>query len=185
MPGISRRPQVVLVTAHVFVDETKERGFLLVAVSVQVPDLSAARAVVRGLIMPRQRRIHFSHESAPRRRKVVDAVVDLGVTAVLYDARQHHDNKRARDACLRRLVPDLGELNATRLILEQDTSTQKPDEFLLRTQIRAMGLALRFDHMRAYEECLLALPDAVAWCWARGEHWRARVEAIVTDVRRV
>jgi hypothetical protein len=39
--------------------------------------------------------------------------------------------------------------------------------------------------MRAYEESLLAIPDAIAWSWAKGGHWRARVSEIVTDVRKV
>jgi hypothetical protein len=178
---------VVLVTAHVFVDETKERGYLVAAAVVQVADLAAARRAVRALILPRQRRIHFKGESEPRRRKIVEVIVDLGVTAVLYDASGHCDNKRARDACLDRLVLDLQEINATRLILEHDTSTQKPDETLLRNRIRSLDppVELRFDHLRAHQECLLSLPDAVAWCWARGGQWRTKVEGIVSDVRKV
>jgi hypothetical protein len=74
-----------------------------------------------------------------------------------------------------------------RLILEHDTSTQKPDETLLRTRIRSLDppMELRFDHLRAHQECLLALPDAIAWCWARGGQWRTKVEGIVSDIRKV
>lgn len=45
---------------HVFVDETKQRGYLVVAVVVPPTDLARCRKAVRGLILPRQRRIHFS-----------------------------------------------------------------------------------------------------------------------------
>jgi hypothetical protein len=44
---------------------------------------------------------------------------------------------------------------------------------------------LRYAHRRAASELLLAVPDAIAWCWAKGGHWRRRVERIVTDVREV
>jgi hypothetical protein len=32
---------------------------------------------------------------------------------------------------------------------------------------------------------LLAIPDAIAWCWAKGGDWRRRIESVVTDVREV
>ena len=40
-------------------------------------------------------------------------------------------------------------------------------------------------HRRAFEECLLALPDAVVWCWAKGKQWRRLVEPLVTEVIRL
>lgn len=30
---------------------------------------------------------------------------------------------------------------------------------------------------------LLAVPDAIAWCWAKGGQWRDRVQLLVTEVR--
>jgi len=34
-------------------------------------------------------------------------------------------------------------------------------------------------------EQLLAVPDAVAWCWVRGGEWRRRVDPVVRLVRQV
>lgn len=177
----------LVVTAHVFVDETKERGYLVAAAIVCPESLAAARQSIRALILPRQRRIHFKAESDPRRRKVIDTLVDLKVRATLYDAYDHASSKQARDACLVRLVADIKEINAARLVLERDDSTLQSDEALLRRHIRVPGLMpdLRYEHLRAHEECLLAIPDAIAWCWARGGHWRTRMEEIVSQVRRV
>ena len=42
---------------------------------------------------------------------------------------------------------------------------------------------LRYDHLRSYEECLLWIPDAIAWCWGRGGMWRTRVKKLITTVR--
>jgi hypothetical protein len=172
---------------HVFVDETKERGYLIAAAIIQPENLAVSRRAIRSLIMPRQRRIHFKGEGEPRRRKIVDTLIDLGVRAMLYDASTCTKKKQARDSCLVRLVGDLKEMNAVRLVLEFDNSTCAPDQALLNTQVRAVGLAgvLRYEHLRAYEECLLAAPDAIAWCWARGGYWRARIREIVQDVRDV
>ncbi|WP_158609264.1 hypothetical protein [Micromonospora musae] len=46
-------------SAHIFVDETKERGLLVAAAVVLTRDLAPARKVMRSLILPNQRRIHF------------------------------------------------------------------------------------------------------------------------------
>jgi hypothetical protein len=54
-------------TAHVFVDESKARGFLLVAALVLPGDLAQARKQVGALRLPGQRRVHFATESASRR----------------------------------------------------------------------------------------------------------------------
>jgi hypothetical protein len=32
---------------------------------------------------------------------------------------------------------------------------------------------------------VLALPAAIAWCWANGGDWRRRIEPVVIDVREV
>jgi hypothetical protein len=101
------------VSAHVFVDETKERGYVVAAAVVLPSELAATRQAIRPLILPGQRRIHFSHESDPRRRKILDTIIDLGVSAMIYDGTSYPNKKRVR--------------------------------------------------------------DAIAWCWARGGHWRTRV----------
>jgi len=49
------------VSSHVFVDETKRSGYVLAAVTV--PDPVATRKLVRGLVLPGQRRIHMNASS--------------------------------------------------------------------------------------------------------------------------
>ncbi|MFI9641273.1 hypothetical protein ACIG87_14620 [Micromonospora sp. NPDC051925] len=72
-------------------------------------------------------------------------------------------------------------------MIERDDSTLKADQRLLFEEVRRAGIAgqLRYDHLKAHEECLLAIPDALAWCWARGGHWRTAVRAMVTESHRV
>jgi hypothetical protein len=176
-----------VVGPHVFVDETRQRGYLLAAAVVEAGSLAASRQAIRALIMPRQRRIHFKGESNPRRHKILDAIIDLGVRANIYQADRRQSDADARRSCLIRLVADVAELKAARLVLEPDDSAVKADQAVLYANVRATGLAdsLRYEHLRAHEECLLALPDAIAWCWARGGHWRSRVQEIVVGSRHV
>jgi hypothetical protein len=171
----------------VFVDETKERGYLIAGAIVYPEKLATSRRLIRSLILPRQRRIHFNGESNPRRHKVLDAIVESGIRAVIYDAGTYRPSNRARDACLVRLLEDLEQWGAARLILERDDSVVRSDQTLLyaRTRLTSFGERFEYGHLRAHEEWLLSIADAVAWCWVRGGQWRARVEGVVADVRRV
>lgn len=48
--------------------------------------------------------------------------------------------------------------------------------------VRAAGLeaTLRYEHRRAATERLLGIPEAFAWCWAKGGHWRSHIRPVIT-----
>ena len=129
----------------------------------------------------------FRGESEPRRRKILDTILDLGPTVTIYDASRHRYDPVARHARLVALVPDILSIGAERLALESEDAGAKSDRVTLFAELRKTRAEhrLRYDHLRAHEECLLAIPDAIAWCWARGGQWRARVQEIVTRVQPV
>ncbi|MEU8299274.1 hypothetical protein AB0C04_18570 [Micromonospora sp. NPDC048909] len=166
-------------------DETKERGLQLAAASIESDDLAGFRRVVSGLTLPGQRSVHFCKERDERRRLILTALRRLDVAVTIYDATAFRCHKKARDACLRSLVAGAGK--AERLVLELDESRLKADRELLNLELRQTGLAaqLRYDHLRAHDDCLLAIPDAVAWSWAKGGQWRAMVSPLVRNVQRV
>ncbi len=175
-------------SAHVFVDETKQRGYLLVAGVVVPGDLDPVRRVLRGLVLPGQRRLHMKDENDQRRRSIATAIAVGGVTATIYDAGRRYRNERERRAaCLRSLITDTARRGDAMLVLEQDDTLLRWDNQRLIEFTREAGCrdTLRYEHRRAATELLLAVPDAVAWCWAKGGDWRRRVEPIVTDVREV
>ncbi|MCZ7440270.1 hypothetical protein O7598_27995 [Micromonospora sp. WMMC241] len=174
-------------TAHVFVDETKERGLIVAAVVVPAADLAAARRVTRDLILPGQRRIHFHKERDDRRRQIIDRFLALPAHVVIFDAKAHRNARGAREACLVSLVDHSAKIGAVRLVLERDDSTFRADQRLLFEQVRKCGVdgALRYDQLRAHEECLLAIPDAVAWCWAKGGRWRDSIRRMISESRPV
>ncbi len=171
---------------HVFADETKEKGFVVTTGALSARDLATARRTMRGLIMPRQRRIHFTKESDARRKEVLDAIDQLGPEITIYDASTL-PRRRQREACLSAIVADLADAGAQLLVLETDDSVLERDKRLLYQRVRELGCAdrLQYHHLRAHQEPLLMIPDAVSWCWHRGGHWRVRIEAMNPTVRRV
>jgi len=97
------------VSSHIFVDETKRPGYLLVASAVVPGDLDSTRRMLRGLVLPGQRRLHMKDESDSRKRSIATAVAVSGITATIYDGgRRHHAERERRAACLFGLVQTSG-----------------------------------------------------------------------------
>jgi hypothetical protein len=46
-------------------------------------------------------------------------------------------------------------------------------------------LSVTYSHQTLATQPLLAIPDVIAWCWARGGHWRRRVMPVIADVTQV
>jgi hypothetical protein len=178
------------VTSWVYVDESKRAGYVMAAVSVADP--VAARKVIRELILPGQRRLHMKREQPRRRGIIVSALVTTEVTTTIYDAgRLYRSERVARAACLTALVDDLANSSGdTHLVIEQDDSLVSTDQTTLyhgarRAHRDGLPGIVHYDHQRAYEELLLALPDVVAWCWVRSGEWRRRIDPILANVRQV
>lgn len=174
-------------TTWVYVDETKRAGYVLAATTV--PDPEKTRQIVRSLILPGQRRLHMKKEQPQRRRAIVSLLATTTATTTLYDAgRNYRTDHEARAACLKALGQDLATtIGDIRLVIEQDDSLVRYDNQRLIEIIRATGQrdTLRYEHLRAHTEPLLAFPDVVAWCWVRSGDWRRRIGPLLTAVRTV
>lgn len=89
----------------------------------------------------------------------------------------------ARDAAIGQLTDDVAAMGAARLVLELDDSVAQNDRRIVYEHLRKTGLySLRYDHMRASSECLLALPDALAWSWCKGGPWSRLAKELTTEV---
>lgn len=109
-------------SSHVFVDETKRSGYVLAAVTV--PDPVAIRKLVRGLVLPGQRRIHLKREHDAARRYLTELA--------------------ARAGCLAALVEDLVAAGGgIRLVIEQDDSLVCSDRHELYRLVRRPSCATR------------------------------------------
>jgi hypothetical protein len=174
---------------HIYIDETKERGYILVATVHIAAEAAALRKTMRSFVLRGQTRIHMAKESDQRRRAISDAICAAGVTATIYDAGRSYgvDQLAARAACLQAVINDIPAREQTLLVLEQDDSLIHWDKQFLYRAVRAAGLAdtLRYEHHRAKSDLLLTIPDAIAWCWARGSPWRERITPAVSAVTQV
>lgn len=172
-----------MTSRYVYVDESKRGRYLMVAVTLD--DLDAARRGIGALVLPGQRRLHMVRERDSRRRLILSTLVAIGIEAVVYDAgRNYPTDREARGACLTALVGDLTAKD-TRLVIEQDDSVVRSDEAILYRLTRGAG-NLHYNHERAFlADPLLAIPDAVAWAWAKGDDWRRRAAPLVSKVRQV
>lgn len=168
---------------HIYVDETKERGFVLVASVHLGPDVDTLRKTIRKLVLPGQNRIHMTKESDGRRKEIIGAICAAsGVQATIYDAARRYSDAIARVKCLQGIIDGVDTGQQTLLVLEQDDSIVQRDRQFLYAAVRAAGLEhhIRYEHHRARSELLLTVPDAIAWCWARGGPWRELISSITT-----
>lgn len=94
--------------AHVFVDESKARGYFIAAAAVSSLDVKSVDQSLRQLTRRGQSRIHFRSESDSSRRALLDQMKSLDVEVQLYVVRGNSD-KDARRLCLEALVADLSE----------------------------------------------------------------------------
>jgi hypothetical protein len=170
------------VPLHSFVDESKRPSFLFVAALVTSEQVAKVRQEITALVLPGQRRIHFHGERSSRKAQILDRIAEMPVTAVVYESASKINEKAARDNCLRALARDQLRRDVRRLTIEREESRLDPDRLILRAELKAAGDRLVYQHLRAHEEALLALPDAIAWCWGRGGHWRDIAKGLVTDV---
>jgi len=165
-----------------FIDESKSREYIVVAAVVLPADAAAYRTSINSLRMRGQRRIHFTSERPERRRMILSTLETLGVRAEVYRASSLRD-REARAACLRAVVADVPRLGVDRIVLEQDDSIVRADRQLLYTELRRIGMPdVTYDHERATAEPLLAIPDALAWCFARGGDWSRRAASMLEPV---
>lgn len=166
--------------AHLFVDESKTGNFLLVVACVVPNRLADSRKQMSRLLLGNQRRLHFSKESDARRRQIIDVIGSLEVTATVYQTAPGIAELRGRQLCIEQLGADAVAIGAARIVIESDESLVLHDRRTLYTALN--GTEVAYDHLRAYEDPLLWIPDAIAWCWAKQGTWGNRVRHMVERV---
>ncbi len=121
-----------------------------------------------------------------RRRFLLDAIQELPVRTRLYTSakKQPIARQRAMDA----LLVDLLDLGGQRLVIEcREASQDKRERRLIAAAVRrgAAPVDLAYGHLRARDEPLLWVSDAVAWAYGAGQQWRSRAELLIDHVRDV
>ncbi|QNE20271.1 hypothetical protein F1D05_23095 [Kribbella qitaiheensis] len=83
-----------------------------------------------------------------------------------------------RKLCLQAIVRDTAPV-AERLVVERDEASLSHDRRALHEARERSGCfdTFRFDLLAPKADPLLWVPDAIAWSWMRGGHWRQAVAA--------
>jgi hypothetical protein len=170
--------------AFVFVDESKAKDYVLIAVAIDPPRVAESRRAVRSLLLPGQHRLHMKQENESRKRLLLDTFSALEITVTIFRAPRGLGSEVVRRRrCLEELVSVVGVAGG-RLCLERDETLVARDKQCLIEATRREGNAgtLEYWHESAASEPLLAIPDAVGWAWARGGDWRRRAQPMIGEV---
>ncbi|MFT4263635.1 MAG: hypothetical protein QM572_09655 [Nocardioides sp.] len=170
MPPRSRIPK----GAHVFVDETKAREFIMVATWVGPNELVRARRALRALVPGGRARLHFKKLSDSQRLTALGAIRSLGITVTVSRA-SGRDEAAKRAEALRAVLAAADRHVAARVVLETD----EPMVWRDLTLAHEVNCPCPVVHHRSVEEPLLWVSDAVAWCLQRGGAWPGRVDDLV------
>jgi hypothetical protein len=163
-----------------FVDESKSKGYVMVAAVVVPSDQTTLRREVRALVLPGQRRLHFTSESDSRRKQILAKLERLGVLAHVVHSDLRHEAS-GREACLRDLVAIAAREGHDRIVLERDVSIEHADKKVLYDAVHRLSLrdVLTYAHETAHQEPLLWIADAIAWSYAKGGDWRRRAQPMI------
>jgi hypothetical protein len=168
----------------IYLDESKSKRYTVAAASIADADAARARKVLLAFRMKGQRRVHFVAESHPRRKEALALLTELNIKATLFVAPAGVSQSIARSACLTEFAGRLPLSKPSRVVIEQDDSMVEFDKRVMGTALRQrlFRLPVSYEHMRAVDEPLLWIPDAIVWSFVRGGEFRRRAAELITDV---
>jgi hypothetical protein len=168
------------VTVHAFVDESRRSSYLLAAAVLRPDELARARSLLRSLLRPQDRRLHFKAMTDPRRRATAARLVNAGLRCWVYTG--DGDPEMVRQACLDCLVAELREAGCQRLVLESRGRADDHRDARTITSVLAPAPSksgLVHEHLVPYEDPLLWIPDAVGWCYGASTDYRRRIAPVI------
>lgn len=154
-----------------FVDESTcirsatTQEYLIGAAIITADDCEALRKELRPLRMPGQVKLHWTDESAGRRRKITKAIAELGSmhVVVTHLSGKQRKTERHRRKCLETLYYELGEADVLDITLERRSDAQDKQDraHIVGLQSQGWNPGLRISHCRGGDDPLLWIPDAV------------------------
>lgn len=165
---------------HVFVDESKSKGYLIIAVIIAPGLLRATRRKMQKLCMPGQSHIHFVNERDSRRKLILSEISRMEMRVRAYRATGCSQST-GRDACIDLLLDDIRSIKATSLVFEKDESSEKSDRALLQSGLLSRGLSknIEYSFMPKSSEPIIWIADAIAWSYSRGGDFKRRAELLI------
>lgn len=166
-----------------FVDESKAKGYTMVATVVVAGDLTALRRDVRALVFPGQRRIHFTKEGTERKKAVLSRFIELGIQSQVFHCATK-DQVVGREMCIAAIVKHAVERSCRKVVIERDESIERADRRTVFREVRRHHRddSLLYEFTAPHQEPLLWVADAIAWSYAKGGDWRRRVQPLIAGV---
>ena len=170
---------------HWHVDESfRGSTYLLAAVSPRTADSAALRARVRSLPSGRTVRVHMTNEAPHERRRIIRTVVEFPVDAVVVMSKRGPGDRMrtTRDRCLRALIERLLAEGADEITLES-CDEDAADRRVVREALSDRGRRdVSYSHDSPSSDCLLWLPDVLAWAHGAGGQWRRQIAPLIRAV---
>ncbi len=167
---------------RLFVDESKARGYYIVAAATARGDVPTIEKTLRSLRHGGRSSIHFNMEGN-RRDLLLREFCKLDVRVTIYVMKGVKD-RVARPLLLQELVTDLVAGRAADVVLERDASVEDVDRRIIRGKLDQLGAlnTLKYSHRNRGEQPLLWIADAAAWYHQAGSPWTGKIASIVERV---
>jgi hypothetical protein len=173
-----------------FSDESERANTLIVSVVVgSPPAIRRARTELQALLLPGQRRIHTSDESARRRRLLLDTIGrldDVQATALCFRRPAGVTRVEARRMVLH-VATELvaGQRVVAWTLDDQDPAQLARDRATIAGTLRQLqhSKPLTYDHRPSDTDSALWIADAVCWAVGAGRNWRRRIDPMLTVQR--
>jgi len=164
-----------------FVDESKAKTFVLAGALCPDNAHHDLRMALKVHLMPGQQRLHFSRESDSRRASILECMLQYPIRAAVVDVPKTPSEIEARILALGTMLKVAQTLGVTRLCIEEDTSNVIHDRTVIHNWLRKEPGVNKFSYswLRASQEPLLWIPDAIAWAWFRGGRWRRFIDPLI------
>ena len=173
---------------HGFIDESirLDGWYRLTLVTVDTSLLSEVTRALRSSVPKGGYRVHFSAESAARRRQILDRVVELPISSTTFASpyRRGTNEEPARASCLRAAIGSLDRSVVVLVFDSRGTHRDRLDRHVLRQALVAAERvdSLNYSHRGSRDELLLTLPDVLGWAIGAGGEWRRRAAMVATVV---
>lgn len=169
--------------SHVFIDESKERGYTLVAATIVPKDVAAVRRSVSELRHRGARCIHMSKEGDASRKRIVGGLSELPLTTHVVNCARPLRELERRLACLTHVLDQCALAQSAALVIELDESIRSLERRFLVEECRKRQMHPDFTYKwhKRNDEPLLWVSDVVAWGYVKGGGWRQRVSPLISS----
>lgn len=151
-------------TTQIFADESKRRDFVMVAASVRASQVGAYRRQLRSEhVRTGARRFHCTGEEDQDRRDFIATISSWPVELDMFVSKGRLESQ-SRALCVAAVAAHAAATGANRLVIEADNSHDRADRLLTET-MRQQAHPVPWDLLSPYQDALLWVPDAAAWCW--------------------